>query len=504
MPYRSFRAWWSGRSVAEATHQTGGRPRNLAWRLVLIGLFLISLSGVTTRLNASDEIEFFSWLHSWTFDRDVDFDNEYRYFYEAGPGRHPGFVATFLEDTNEAGRRPNFAPIGSAILWLPFYAAGHVAAGLSGVPTNGLSHPYIAAVAYGSAVYGLLAVLLSAAIARRLVGGSGLGAAALVWAGTPLLFYMYVAPGFSHACSAFSVALFLWIWLRVRDHWSKPGVVALGLAAALLPMVREQDVFFVVGPALDFTRWAWRRTQSADPGHHRAHAWRRVALTAAMGVVTAAAAYTPQLAAYQALNGHPTPTDKVARKMAWSSPHFVDVLLSPQHGLFLWTPLALVALAGIAWLALRAGRVSTVAPAGDSAGALRHTHPDVGWIAALMLLMYVLQVYVSGSVESWTVAGAFGQRRFVALTPLLTVGVAALLPASVASRRMVAAIAVGLVLVWWNLGLMAQFGLHLMDRQRLSLRDNAYTTFVTLPAMAPSILHRYLTDRESLYGLPRQ
>jgi hypothetical protein len=60
------------------------------------------------------------------------------------------------------------------------------------------------------------------------------------------------------------------------------------------------------------------------------------------------------------------------------------------------------------------------------------------------------------------------------------------------------------VLVWWNVGLMAQFGLHLMDRQRLSLRDNARTTFVTLPGMAPSILYRYLTDRESLYGLPRR
>ena len=37
-----------------------------------------------------------------------------------------------------------------------------------------------------------------------------------VWLGTPLLFYMYVAPPFSHACSAFAVALFVTVWLRVR------------------------------------------------------------------------------------------------------------------------------------------------------------------------------------------------------------------------------------------------------------------------------------------------
>ena len=36
--------------------------------------------------------------------------------------------------------------------------------------------------------------------------------------------------------------------------------------------------------------------------------------------------------------------------------------------------------------------------------------------------MVALQVYVGGSVESWTVAGAFGQRRFIALTTALVIG----------------------------------------------------------------------------------
>ena len=51
---------------------------------------------------------------------------------------------------------------------------------------------------------------------------------------------------------------------------------------------------------------------------------------------------------------------------------------------------------------------------------------------------------------------------------------------------------------------MAQFGLHLMDRQRLSVRENARVTFFELPRMAPSIVVRYLTDRDSFYGRPRQ
>ena len=79
-------------------------------------------------------------------------------------------------------------------------------------------------------------------------------AAVAVWIGTPLLFYMYVTPIFSHACSAFATSLFLWTWIRVRDRWSVRGAIALGAAGALMAMVREQDVFFVAGPLLDFGR----------------------------------------------------------------------------------------------------------------------------------------------------------------------------------------------------------------------------------------------------------
>ena len=72
--------------------------------------------------------------------------------------------------------------------------------------------------------------------------------------------------------------------------------------------------------------------------------------------------------------------------------------------------------------------------------------------------MVALQIYISGSVESWTVAGAFGQRRFVALTILLV-------SVSRRCRRAAATSARGrrdrltvARCVWWNLALMAEFG----------------------------------------------
>jgi hypothetical protein len=462
----------------------------------LVAAFALSLPAVTPRIYASDEIQYFSYLRSLWFDRDVSFENEYQFFYEQNIGRGEGFHATFLELSTESGRRPSFATIGCALLWAPFYAIGHGVAIARGYPADGFSYPYIAAVAYGSAFYGFLAILLSIAAARRLVG-HGLAAGMLIWIGTPLLFYMYISPPYSHACSAFAVALFVTVWLRARASWSIGGALALGLTGALMAMVREQDVILLIGPAVDFVATAigrrdvsgslYRRSRSpADspsglsPRQPGTAAVSAALLPAAAGLTAFLVASLPQLFAYKALNGHFGPSQLVVRKMHWSAPHAWDVLASPQHGFFVWTPLAAIAIAGLGMLALRAS-------------------PPVRRVAACALLMVAAQIYVSGSVESWTVAGAFGQRRFVALTILLTIGLAAVLAASSRGAWKAPAAIVMALCVWWNVALIAQFGSGLMNRQRLEVRKNAYDAFVTVPRMIPGLAGRYLFDRGSFY-----
>jgi hypothetical protein len=439
--------------------------------LVLVAAFALSLPAVTPRIYASDEIQYFSYLRSLWFDHDVSFENEYRYFYGQNIGRGEGFHATFLERSTEAGRRPSFATMGCALLWAPFYAVADLGVrglGIGGAAPDGFSRPYVAAVAYGSAFYGFAAVLLSIAAARRIAGHrvAGLMAGILIWVGTPLLFYMYVSPPYSHACSAFAVALFVTTWLRVRQSWNVKGAILLGLSAALTAIVREQDVFLALGPAADFAITMSRRSGGI-----------RIALA---GCAAFAIGILPQLIAYWALNGHPGPSRLVTRKMSWHAPHALDVVASPHHGFFLWTPLAIVAIAGLVVLALRPGA-------------------DVRRIARCALLMVGLQIYVGGSVESWTVAGAFGQRRFVALTILLTIGLAGFLAAIPRGAWRPAAATALVLCVWWNIGLMAAFGLNIMDRQRLELDRNAHDIFITLPRMMPDLVSRYFTNRESFY-----
>jgi hypothetical protein len=458
---------------------------------ILFCLFLLSLPAVTTRIYSSDEIQYFAYLRSLWFDRDLSFENEYRYFFDRGIAQSEGFHETFLERQTEAGRRVNFGTIGCAILWAPFYAVGDLVARATDAPPDGFSKPYIAAVAYGSAVYGFAALVLAVLSAQR-VGLTSFAAACAVWIGTPLLFYMYVAPPFSHACSAFAVALFVWTWLNVRSTWSIRAAIALGAAGALMAMVREQDLFFLAGPAVDFavTSRSVRRSLAA----------------ASAAGIAFGATFTPQAISYLRLNGHLGPSRLVTRKMSWNAPHALQVLLSPAHGYFVWTPLAALAVAGLVWLAVTRDPAAGLRPDashGSGRGVNTHLPPGSDFsrplVARCMLLMIGLQVYVGGSVESWTVAGAFGQRRFVALTVLLVIGLAALVQA-VPGRAIAIVIAMA---VYWNLALIAEFATGLMDRQRLEPARNAYDAFVTVPLQAPSLAYRYLFDRRSFYRGPK-
>lgn len=461
--------------------------RSPRW-VVLTLLFLMSLPAVTTRLYASDEIEYFAYLRSLYFDRDLSFDNEYRYFYDRNIARAHFFKETFLDFATPTGLRRNFAPIGSAILWAPFYAVADAGVRIarvfgSSVAADGFSRPYISAVAYGSAVNGFLALVLSAIAARRIVGVTS-GTLAAVCFGTPLVFYMYVAPGFSHANSACAVAAFVVTWLHVRRSWSIGGVAALGALAGLMGMVREQDLFIAVGPAIDYMVHMGRAVRRGERSPAEL-LWKAV-----LGVAAVVVFFLPQAIAYLTLYGRLGPSPVVQQKMTWTAPNAWRVLISPENGWFFWTPLALPALIGL--IALTCGY-------GSRAGGATVRDTERRWIGGICLVMLASQIYVSGSLNTWMSAGSFGQRRLVGLTIFLVIGLAALLQMIRTGWPRLAVNTIIVVSIWWNLGLIAQFATGLMDRNRMEPLRNAYHNFVTIPVEFPTLAYRYVFDRQSFY-----
>ena len=425
----------------------------------------ITLGLVSTRIRGADEIEYFSHLRSAVFDGDLDFTNEYQHFYEANPQGLQAFKETFLDRREPKTNRPiNFAPIGSAVVWSPFYLAAHalVTRGLLKGPADGFAAAYTGAVAYGSAILAIIGFLLAYSCLKRFLGvteGLSLLSVLAVWFGTPAFYYMTVAPAFAHAPSIFAVSLMFFLWLRAREKDRVFDWVLMGVSAGLAMLIREQAALFLIAPGLDlFLRLV--------KGDVRQSLERGAAVLGAAFVV-----FIPQLLAYQALNGTLGPTQLVQRKMDFASPHFVDVLVDPAHGLLLWTPLLIVAFLG---LIRGVGRL--------------------GAPGAFIAVALLSQVYINGSVLSWHQAGAFGSRRFVDSTVLFVVGYAfGLMALKTRGQKIVVALA-----IWWNVSLMVQFGLKLMDRQRLDWPGIALRQVTEVPQRVFGTAKLYLTDPEAL------
>jgi hypothetical protein len=298
---------------------------------------------------------------------------------------------------------------------------------------------------------------------RRFAEPMAAWAVAAIWLASPLVYYMTLAPGFSHANSVFAVSLLLWSSLRAREQPSNARFALVGLAVGLCGLIREQDALFLAIPSGLLVWDALRagRPQRALP---------------ALGLigVAAAALFALQLPVYHALNGRFGPTTLVTRKLSLSSPHFLDVLVDPEHGLFLWSPLLALAAAGLVYEAWRRREA----------------------LASVLLLALLLQVWINGAVLSWHQAGAFGSRRFVASTAMFAFGLAALLEAFSARRALLAASL--LLFVWWNVSLMVQFGLKLMDRQRLEWPKVAKNQFTEVPRRLGRTALLFFSDREQL------
>lgn len=441
------------------------RPEGRLAAIVFAVSTLLTLGLVSTTIRGADEIEYFSHLRSYWFDRDLDFRNEYEWFVARNPDGLRSFRETFLERREPLTGRPiNFAPVGSAVLWAPFYATADelVRRGLVRAERDGFSRPYAASVSYGSALLAIAGFGLIYRVLRRAFDVTeelALSTVVLLWFGTPALYYMTIAPAFSHAPMIFAGSLVLTAWLRARETGSLAGWILVGVAGGLAALVREQAALFLVMPGLDLLLRV-ARERAARPV---AHAFAMAA--------SAAAAFVPQLLAYKAVNGTYGPTTLVTRKMDYASPHAFDVLFDPGHGLFLWTPALVVIAWGFPILGRRAGTSG-----------------------ALVALAFLAQVWVNGAVLSWHQAGAFGSRRFVDATPFLALGVAfGLVTFTPALRHAVVTLA-----ICWNLSLMMQFGLRMMDRQRLDWPGVLVRSVTDVPARVFETARLYFTDREAL------
>ena len=452
---------------------------------------VLALPLFTPRVYASDEVKYFVTLRSLYFDHDLHYANDYSYFVSRDPVAHAG-LRPYAEEVTPTGYRLNDAPIGSAVLWLPFYVAADVgvlvarAVGAD-VARDGFSRPYTRAVCVGSLVWGTVGLVLIYRLCRRYVARTPATWAVLaIWFASPVVFYLYITPAMAHANSLFSVALFLTIWHRGRGARSTGGWALLGAAAGLMVLVRELNWLFLLVIAVDETRAIVTNALAAmSKGMPRSV----VAIATNLGVevgrrltgyaafaVALAVVVAPQFYVYKTLNGTFAATPFVVQKFSRVPRYAIDVLFSGFHGLFSWHPVTLAGVIGLA--------------------ALWRRDPLV---AGALSLVFVIQVLLIGSYATWWGGASFGARRFINCTAIFALGLAAALDRM--RPRTLRLAGAGLVfLVLWNAGLAVQYSVGLIPRDTpVTMSRIVRNQLFEVPPRAVSIAWRFAFDRSSFY-----
>lgn len=456
---------------------------------VMLVLLLLTLPLMNPWVRG-DGVGYYAFARALLTQRNLDFAPDYQHanegFREARLDANGSPKAQFRTAT---GHLDNHFTVGPAMLWAPFLLLAHsgvlLARALGAhLTADGFSLPYLLAMAIGTLFYGFLALLLSYRIACQFVAERwALFATLAVWWASSLPVYMYFNPSWSHAHSAFCVALFFWYWLRTRENRSSGQWVALALITGLMLNVYYPNALILVAlipEALEQYRKAW--TPGATNSQRPALLLSQHFLFCAIALVSLLPTFFSKYFLYGSFfeTGY-TPITQ----WAWRSPWFLALLFSSNHGLFSWTPLLLVAVVGLFFFCRKMPRIGVS-------------------ILCVLIAFY----YFMASYPDWPGISSYGNRFFVSLTVFFVLGLAVALEqlASLFPSRTSASASLAALLgifVLWNLGLIFQWGAHLIPaRGPVSWSEVTHNQFHAVPKQIASQLESYLFRRkESLHTI---
>ena len=405
--------------------------------IVSAAVCLVILTALTLRpeIRGFDGGGNYAYLMSLLQDGDLDFHNEYSALGELG--KTPTHMLS-LPYSQMTGRWSNQWGFGAALFWSPVAIAVHLVSSLSSNPVDLLSYRYAWAVAFSTAAWTSLGLLL---LLQRLRRDSDLpasvNATTAILLSTPLIFYGWLHGSMSHGVSFFLAVVFMLQFERAVDSSGARQIFVLGLVGGLMFVTRYQDLVWVAaGGAVAIWNIAGIKKTL------RTLAWGTAWY--GLGVMLI---LVPQLGIWNYLYGSwfsgPTPHYGYEEGSLQSTPKFLlSVLFSERGGFLSWHPILLLGLVGLV-----VGRKS---------------FDKSLWAAAILGI--ILQIYLISSWPGWWGGASFGNRFFISSYPWIALGIAASFSfIQRRTRRWVPTVAV-MLLSAWNGGLLIQYGTQMVPR----------------------------------------
>ena len=281
-----------------------------------------------------DDEAYFAYPRSLVIDGDWNFDNEPTATFDKQPDIAPKY------------------PIGAGILWIPFFALGHVAGLLSQVDppdllAKGISVTHWLATGIGSAALGIFGLFLLYLFLRKFFSPTAsLWTTLLIPLGSPLSYYLFRRPLMSHAAEFFSLTLACYVLSFMSSFQKYRHWFGAGVAVGFIFLCRWTNAPYVAGFCL-FVLYSLFKDRDF-------RLWKEKLKKPSLFFVGVGLTGMVQLVIWKMFIGHWSPgtavygenyirTDNFLFKWnSWTGWRFGDVLFGIDWGLFMMTPIVLL------------------------------------------------------------------------------------------------------------------------------------------------------------------
>ena len=274
---------------------------------------------------------------------------------------------------------------GTAVLELPFFLTALAVTDLEGNNTDGYQKPFHTAIFIAALFYLFLALVKQ----KKILELYGIDHYIIIFIqlllvlATGVTNYAYFDAGFSHVYSLFAISAFIYFIKLYFIHLRFSDFYVACLFAGLILILRQVNVIIIL--ILPFIAESWPVLKEG--------ALRLIKnpVKLIVGFLIIAAVFSIQSMLWFLQTGEFLIYSYQGEGFNFLKPHFFDILFSFQKGLFVYTPVLLLALFSLIWLVYR-----------------RKYYMALTWLAFFLILTYILS-----SWHSWYFGASYGLRAYI-------------------------------------------------------------------------------------------
>jgi hypothetical protein len=286
-------------------------------------------------------------------------------------------------------------PIGIAILNIPFFFMGHVAAIIFGYETDGFSAPYQASMLAGSIFYTFLGICFLRKVSLKFFN-EGVTIAVLISIvfGTNYFFHTSIqgSGAMPHNYLFTLYTIILWLTVRWHEDFKWKHSILLGIAIGLTIICRGSELICVMIPVL----WGIKNKETLM---QKWKVTKENILQVIILILVIVLICLPQLLYWKTYAGKyifNSYGNNAGEGFEFLHPYILQLLFSFRKGWFIYTPIMIFAVIGFINLFKK--------------------KKEIYWA---LFIFFLINIYIAGSWSCWWYAESFSQRSLIQSYPIM-------------------------------------------------------------------------------------